>query len=216
MFMHLLIAQGLVNEVDNASISTLYDPTPSPPLPYYADATLYILRMRAIAILERSSKLMYLKPEPGWQDRLRETMSTSPESVGVSNAISPPNWVDEYLSVDWAMEPSPEQMNGSRRGSGIGKGWMRTAKIRTPKAYAEVRQALLDVERDLPPERRTEWEIWDGTLQSWHQGPPKKETSTLVSELRDAISTTDHPSISCWVARGCSCSTCSASTRKTT
>ncbi len=171
------------SDTDNGSISNLYDPTPSPPLPFYADSTLYVLRMRAIAILERSSKLMYLKPEAGWQDRLRETMTNSPESFGGNNTvISPPNWLDEYLSVDWTMEASPERiLDTGRRGSAAGKGWMRCAKKRTPKAYDEVRMALLAIEKDLPPERRTDWEVWDGKIQDWHHGPPKKETSTLVS-----------------------------------
>ena len=140
-------------------VDIFYDRAPTPPLPFYADSTAFILRMRSIAILERASKLMYLKPEEGWQDRLRETMSQSPECFsGPASAISPPNWLDEYLSTDWAMamDTSPEAAgeNVGRRGSASGKGWMRTAKIRTPKAYEEVRRALLDIERDLPPERR--------------------------------------------------------------
>jgi len=170
-----------VNEADHSSISTLYDSTPAPPLPHYSDSTFVILRIRAIAVLERASKLMYLRPESGCEDRLRETMSISPDTLGAISSISPPNWLDEYLSSDWSMDPAAEQASeSSRRGSATGKGWMRTAKIRTPKAFDEVKQALQAIEADLPPERRTKWGVWPEKVQDWHDSP-KKDVFTLVS-----------------------------------
>ena len=173
----------MINEADDTSINSLYDPTPSPALPHYSDSTLYILRMRSIAVLERVAKLMYLKPESGWQEHLRETMSTSPESMQVLSEASPPNWLDEYLAMDWAKDSSPERTDDPNHNASAssGKGWLRTARIRTPKAYDEVRQALMKIEADLPPERRTEWGTWDGKVQDWHLSSPKKEVTTLVS-----------------------------------
>ena len=176
-----------MNEADHISISTLYDPSPFPPLPTYFVATYVILRIRAIAILDRSSKLMYLRPEAGWQDRLREKESVSPDTFGASiSSLSPPNWLDEYLSTDWNMASSPQQGDeSSRRGSTTGPGWLRTSRIRTPQAHEEVKRALLQIEGDLPPDRRTEWGMWDGRVQAWHENP-KKDVFSLVSRS-DAI-----------------------------
>ena len=80
--------QGLVTADDDQSISTLYDPgPPQQTLPHYAAASDQILRLRALAILERASKLIYLKPEPEFEHMLRDQ----------SQSASPAGPIDEYL-----------------------------------------------------------------------------------------------------------------------
>lgn len=69
---------------------------------------------------------------------------------------------------------------GAGGGGAQGKGWMRCAKLRTPKAYEEVRLALMNVEMDMPPERRTDWTVWDGRVQPWHYTASRMDNSPLV------------------------------------
>lgn len=58
---------------------------------------------------------------------------------------------------------------------------MRTARVRNPKAYQEIYDALMRIEMDMPPERRTRWEIWDGDVQDWHfTGQNRRELAVLV------------------------------------
>jgi hypothetical protein len=58
---------------------------------------------------------------------------------------------------------------------------MRTASVRTPKAYQEILEALGRIEGDMPPERRTRWEEWDGNVQDWHfTGVHRRELAVLV------------------------------------
>jgi len=61
--------------------------------------------------------------------------------------------------------------------------WTRTPQIRTPKAYAEVTLALTRVEEDLPPTRRTNWEVWDGSVDEWQFAGDsgRREVFLLVS-----------------------------------
>lgn len=214
--------QGLVSESENQSISTLYDPSPpKQTLPHYATSTEPILRLRALAILERASKLMYLRPEPEYEQRIR--------SQSQSQSHSPSGPIDEYLyfeNVNMTHGPdflaqklnfgSQNRSQGgspgdSSNGQG-GKGWMRCAKIRTPKAYEEVKLALLNVEMDLPPERRTDWSIWDGRVQDWHYTAARVDFYSLVSPTsfsrRPRSSVMSVLNVGCstlsWVARGCS------------
>ena len=179
--------QGLVTPADDWSISSTYDATDARRLPHYADGTSYIIRIRALDVLEKSSKLMYLKPEPGLEARTRDA----------STSVSPPGGIDEYL--DWQnyeavfQNFSPPTNGSSPSGNGgsakKGHGWARTARIRTPKAYEEIYQALLRIEADLPPERRTNWAVWDGKVQDWHYVQPvRKDVINLVSGLQDAES----------------------------
>ena len=58
---------------------------------------------------------------------------------------------------------------------------MRCARVRTPKTYEEIKAALFKVEDDLPPERRTNWAVWDGRVQDWHFQAAKTDTFTLAS-----------------------------------
>ncbi|KAL0255322.1 hypothetical protein I308_100120 [Cryptococcus tetragattii IND107] len=172
---------GLVTEADNISISSIYAPSPprSRPLRYdYAD--LVNIRLRAITLLERASKLMYLPPEPGWDANLERHRS---ESSGSTFFLPKgPDEMNEYLS-------SPSG-SGSTFTSGLNhtdtpgrfrknKGWTKTAKVRNSKAYNEVRQALLLIEEDLPEEWRTNWLEWDGKVQAWHFNGARKDIISL-------------------------------------
>jgi hypothetical protein len=178
--------QGLVTEADDVSLSTIYEPPPNAkPLPHYAESTYINLRMRALAILERSSKLMYLKSEPGWQDKLPDHTMVSPP---LSTFNSPSDWAEDVISYEQYLacfgtsttekNNHPVQVDKANRG---GKGWMRCARVRTPKAYAEIYAALKRIEGDLPPEWRTNWEVWDGNVQDWHFGSTaRRELAVLV------------------------------------
>lgn len=224
-----------------------------PPLLYNA-ANGWIFHIRALSILERASKLMYLPPEPGWEAALRENpqpglggsgsaeYTPSPPGglgFGWGSAWSPNQTIDDFLRAQNAavsmMADSPMNGNGggggggfgngmsagsggggtggwtsqagSGSGSGLGstpsswsqlpgagpaaaggalsdsgRGWTRCARVRTPKAYEQVHQALIKMESDLPPDRRTNWETWDGKLGSWlFDGKMRKEPLSLVS-----------------------------------
>ena len=104
--------------------------------------------------------------------------------------------------MDWAKDSSPERTDDPNHNASAssGKGWMRTARIRTPKAYDEVRQALMKIEADLPPERRTEWGTWDGKVQDWHLSSPKKEVTTLVRACKSLWLAIELMSISAFCA----------------
>lgn len=52
--------------------------------------------------------------------------------------------------------------------------------MRNPKAYNEVREALLLIEEDLPEEWRTNWLEWDGKVQAWHFNGARKDIISLV------------------------------------
>jgi len=171
--------QGLVTADDDQSISTLYDPgPPQQTLPHYAAASDQILRLRALAILERASKLIYLKPEPEFEHMLRDQ----------SQSASPAGPIDEYLfyqNINITHGPDFLGQTGTEAAaagssSSQGKTWMRCARVRTPKAYAEVRLALEKIEVDLPPERRTDWANWDGRVHDWHFNASKMDNYTLV------------------------------------
>jgi hypothetical protein len=165
-----------VTAEDDQSISTLYDPgPPQQTLPHYAAASEQILRLRGLAILERASKLIYLKPEPEFEERLREQ----------SQSASPSGPIDEYLfyqnvKITHGADFLCQSAAASGTPSSQGKTWMRCARVRTPKAYAEVRLALEKIEIDLPPERRTDWTVWDGRVQQWHFNASKMDNYTLV------------------------------------
>ena len=162
---------GLVSTEDDRSISELYDPSPKSPMPHYSDSTIFALRMRAMSILDRSSKLMYLPPERNWERWLQES-SISPNS---QHSITPPaginpsdgHWAEDFVTPDQYFAIYGTQPAGTPSG-GATKGWMRTARVRTPRAYDEVRLALERLELDLPQEFRTNWYAWDGKPPDWH------------------------------------------------
>lgn len=207
----------------------------------YAYSNGIMMHIRALAILEVASKLMYLAPEPGWEAAL---------SAEGSNAASPANQaanpygqyasnntpygqsyqqplqdIDDFLrSQNFAAAAMTNGMPASMMdtGSGVGSGgmdfdmtdtslvfgmrgngpmggngsspanssgsvparskaWTRTARIRNPKAYEECRMALLRLEADLPPERRTNWEVWDGVCLVDVAAGAKRGGISLVS-----------------------------------
>ncbi|OCF77881.1 hypothetical protein I204_01884 [Kwoniella mangroviensis CBS 8886] len=180
---------GLVTEQDDhQSIQSLYRPSPHHnPLPHYAETTLISIRLRAICILERASKLMYQPPEEGWERSLPLSNPTSTSNSN-SNSNSPSSNIYDYIysqiSTAAGFMPSYQTTgNGTHRTSNSHsrsrEGWTRTARIRTPKAYEEVKQALLKIESDLPPEWRVEWWKWDGKVQEWHFTKARKDLITL-------------------------------------
>lgn len=123
---------------------------------------------------------MYLPPEPGWDKDLERRRS---ESSGSTFFL--PKRLDEmyeYLpspsgsGPTLSSEPNHTDTTGKFRKN---KGWTRTAKVRTPKAYNEVRQALLFIEEDLPEEWRTNWLEWDGKVQAWHFNGARKDIISL-------------------------------------
>ncbi|WVR07980.1 hypothetical protein IAU60_005023 [Kwoniella sp. DSM 27419] len=178
---------GLVTTEDDRSLASLYEkPLAHRPLPHYMESTLISARLRGIGILERASKLMYLPAEEGWDHNLSLDLSKSTGGSPVDIAI------DDYLYSQMAAAAGMPNVNASARsrsgsadtGRSTGvPGWTRCAKIRTPKAYEEVKQALLRIEADLAPEWRVNWFVWDGKLQDWHfKGKPRKELVTLDSQ----------------------------------
>nr|XP_018260194.1 uncharacterized protein I303_07111 [Kwoniella dejecticola CBS 10117]OBR82352.1 hypothetical protein I303_07111 [Kwoniella dejecticola CBS 10117] len=172
---------GLVTEQDDmTSVQSIYKPTfHHNPLPHYTETTLISIRLRSISILERASKLMYVTPEEGWEHSIPSHTYSAANSTGNSPASN----IDDYLfsQIKSAAGLSTNyQFNPSASGAGSNnKGWTRTARIRTPKAYEEVKQALLRIESDLPPEWRVEWWKWDGKVQEWHFTKPRKDLITL-------------------------------------
>ena len=153
----------MVSERDDITINTVWNPQP-----FTGDTTSpLILRLRSLCILERASKLMYLAPEPGWDANLLRSNGSSPHTGNI----------DDFLRF--------QNQSAGQMGQEEGRGWTRCAKIRTPKAYEQVRQALLALERDLPQEMRTNWEVWDGIASAWQFGQtPKKEPVMLVCRLQ--------------------------------
>ena len=187
---------GLVSRADDRTMSSVWAPTPPPPLPPYADATYASVRMRSLGILDRASKLIHLDPEEGWEQRLRETASSTPPSDPPSN--SPPGWGDDWLSSeqyqaifgDWTtsgaanppgLTPAPKNDAGSAAGIASGKGWMRCARIRTPKAYEEVKRALDSLEGDLTPDFKTDWSKFDAITPQWHYNSANSVSRDLFS-----------------------------------
>ncbi|WRT69797.1 uncharacterized protein IL334_006788 [Kwoniella shivajii] len=174
---------GLVTEQDDhQSVQSIYKPAMQHnPLPHYAESTLISIRLRAISILERASKLMYQPPEEGWE---RSLAASTP-----SDHSSPSSNIDDYLYTQIGVAAgfvNVQNKNGTSTSTPASassnrskEGWTRTARIRNARAYEEVKQALLKIESDLPPEWRTEWWKWDGKVQEWHFGKPRKDVITL-------------------------------------
>lgn len=175
-----------------------YPDRPRPTLDPYAPSSFGILHLRALSILERASKLMYLPPEPGWDTSFTSFASRSSRGGG-GDGHSAGVAIDDFLRAQNLAAVGQSSTGHSPSGSGIGTGfpdsngsgqsedevtlgWTKTAKVRTPRAYEQVRQALLQMEADLPSERQTNWEVWDGGLGLWHTVPGRrKEAVTLVS-----------------------------------
>ncbi|WVN87511.1 uncharacterized protein L203_102693 [Cryptococcus depauperatus CBS 7841] len=162
---------GLVTEADDISIASIQTPSyliRSRPFQYdYADILSF--QIRAIAILERSSKLMYVSPEPGWDAELDRSRSKSTGTPEDGHDLSFNHTPLTGTSTNGADESSYRK----------GKGWTKTAKVRTPKAYQQVKQSLLMIEDDLPEKWRTNWLEWDGKVQEWHFCGARKDVVTL-------------------------------------
>lgn len=223
-----------MTERDNVSLPSIWSGAPIVSDPY-AFSNGIMMHIRALAILDVSSKLMYLPPEPGWEANISTTpggtASGSPAAMQQQQQQQqyngygqmPMQTIDDFLraqnfaaaafgngmrggmggaaggggmgamgamgmgmgmsmnngmgnmqggSFDMDMDdPMSSYINQGYSSSGSPAGananpksrsWTRTARIRNPKAYEEVRGALLRLEADLPPERQTNWEVWDG------------------------------------------------------
>jgi hypothetical protein len=77
-------------------------------------------------------------------------------------------------------QKSGTSSTASESASSQGKTWMECARVRTPKAYADIKVALEKIEIDLPVYRRTNWAVWDGRFQGWHFNASKMDNYTLV------------------------------------
>lgn len=179
--------QGLVSTADDQSLVDLYSTKKTPQLPFTLSYTGPLIRIRALAILERSSKLMYLKPEPEYDQFLKDYLSANSTPA----SASPSGPIDEYLYIqnvnltmggNWfdteVLEGMFDPSQGQDQGLGVGgnqnrtskssntqgassRGWMKCAKVRTPKAYEEVKRGLLKIEEDLPESCRNNWQVWN-------------------------------------------------------
>lgn len=194
----LMLAQGLVSEADNDSSWSMLEPRMEHirRLQPYSEAATMALRIRAVALLERAGRLMYARPERGWEVGARKLASASGLSTGSTPGDNSGRARGRSESVDsgafgynGASRASPagaagwswDQLGGGAKAQLASQPWTKCARVRTPKAYEDIRQALLRVEEDLPPERRTRWDSWDGQAHAWHLAEAKKETVTLVS-----------------------------------
>lgn len=224
--------------------------------------------VRALAILEVSSKLMYLPPEPGWESALSTSGSNhsspaamqqqqQPQQPQYQQGQMPMQTIDDFLraqnfaaaaigngmggggrgggafgsfggsagaggggfggsagggggglfgasggSFDWEMDDPmssymPTGYGGSNGASPANvsarsRAWTRTARIRTPKAFEEVRSALLRLEADLAPDMRTNWEVWDGVCTVPVIPGSKKGGLSLVSMIIPAAASEPH------------------------
>lgn len=177
---------------DDVSLSMLYDPRPRTPLPHYSDSIYMNLRMRGMAIFERASKLVYLPPEPGWDHSIPQSGSSSdaasPYIFNTNPSRTPSDRASSYGMYSTRPEQIPPESTEVNFANGK-MGWTRTAMIRNPKAYAEIVRALQRIEDDLPPNRRTNWEAWDGNADGWQFAGDsgRREVFLLVSAQRDSL-----------------------------
>lgn len=97
------------------------------------------------------------------------------------SSVSPSSDIDDYLNYQNYAADNMSARQFALSVSGKGKSRMRCARLRTPKAYEQVRVALLRLEADLPPDHRTPWGTWNGTGEAWIYNNPSKESVTVVS-----------------------------------
>ena len=151
-----------------------------------------------MAVFERSSKLMYLNPEPGWDDEIVQSATSSTHhspysysgsgsgTTHGSHASSSGDHDHHSAGGDYSSPASATGAGSSQAGMGDRLAWTRTPMIRTPKAYGEVVLALQRIEDDLPPNRRTKWDEWDGNAEEWQFAgdSSRREVFLLVSAER--------------------------------
>lgn len=163
-------------------------------MPTDTDAYSTILYIRALALLERASKLMYLAVErdsPVYDHLTPSSMASDMSGAGSATfepprhempemaSVSPSSDIDDYLSYqNYAADNMTMRQMAA---AATTKSSMRCARLRTPKAYEKVLGALQRLEADLPPDHRTQWGQWDGHVAPWLYNNPTKEWVTVVS-----------------------------------
>lgn len=141
---------------------------------------------------------MYEKPEEGWNEKaLRGNKAAaekrSPESSPRSSTDIE-NTGSCYTSIR-SSETLVTDHDTNYRTSGLkenltptdteanSQGWTNCAEVRNPKAYEEIRIALLRIEQDLPSDQRMDWGAFADKPYSWMHTPLNKEYLGLVSGL---------------------------------
>jgi hypothetical protein len=144
---------GLVSRQDDVSIGSLYDFPDSPSRAKPIQDSMFTSTIKAMALLDRASKLVYLRPEKG-------TGFYSPQRC---DGRSPADGSPAGYTLP-KIEPA-----------------QRTARIRTPAAFASLKNAIDRFNSELPPDRRNPWESWNGKIDRSHMGTLDPEVAQLVS-----------------------------------
>ncbi|CAK9783250.1 hypothetical protein CC85DRAFT_281995 [Cutaneotrichosporon oleaginosum] len=185
---------GLTTHKDDFTLNSVDDDVnPPPEMPTDTDAYSTILYIRALALLERASKLMYLPVErdsPVYDNLTPSSMTSDMSGAGNAHdqprnhtmpevaSVSPSSDIDDYLRYqNYAADNMTMRQMAA---AATAKSSMRCARLRTPKAYEKVRRALLRLEADLPLEHRTQWDQWDGHVAMWLYDNPSKEWVTVT------------------------------------
>ena len=166
---------GLVTKADDRSVSSIWGSSPASPLslPRFTDATYVNCLMRSVAILDQASKLVYLEPEAGREEAFEPSLRLPLDLRDTSLPF------EQYqiASGDIAGMPHTEHVDIT----GSANGNKQTARLRTPKAYEQIKLALDSLELDLSPEFRTDWQNWDRMAPKWlHSSTSTRNLCTLV------------------------------------
>lgn len=162
---------GIVSLQDDYSLRSMWDGTrPRHVLPHHTPQSHHILFLRAVSLMERASKLMYLPDEQGAAFPLEARDFEYAYNLVLFDIDGFLHESNRHLSQSLPT-PTSAEFDASR-----------TASVRTPKAFEEVRRGLLSVEADLPPHQRTNWaEPHDGSRGWWEFELWTPEVSGLVS-----------------------------------
>lgn len=165
---------GIVSRQDDYTLSSIYDATRPPQnLPWNNSTSLHILLTRVLGLVEKASKLMYLHDEPG-------VVLPEPTSVGFSTPF--PNPLAAGFDIDLYLAEANEQLLQSLpAATSPAFAGTRTARIRTPKAYAHVRTGLLAIDAALPPQQRTPWDQPHDGTGWWNNQAWAPQIAALVS-----------------------------------
>ncbi|WWD17595.1 hypothetical protein CI109_102036 [Kwoniella shandongensis] len=151
---------------DDRTVSSIWTCRPASPMTPHDDSSYMNCLFRSLAIFDRASKLITLDPEAGFEDRIKQSSSESSPFWPTTTPRSDFEEDAQYRAIFRELD-GMQATNESPRLRGGGKGSMQTARIRTPKAYAQIKDALERLEGDLIPELRTDWYTWDGVTPKW-------------------------------------------------